>query len=204
MLRRPYFFAVLKQCELVAVGLGGSGSTALEFKRQRNLHVVADARRGKIRPGVIFTHRHRSRRARRNDHRCVGASRSVIFLAVSGGLLAGLVLDNNRPIRVRQRFEKSGEIFRLDVRGRGYTTPIEIYEETPVGDFRRATALHAEKILIGDPVNMAQAMIASANASRLRGDWYWEAMQHIEASLIERLALLRSQKELAFSTDLSS
>jgi len=45
-MRRPSFFAVLKQCALVDVGLGGSGSTALEFKSQRNLHVVADARRG--------------------------------------------------------------------------------------------------------------------------------------------------------------
>jgi NAD(P)-dependent dehydrogenase (short-subunit alcohol dehydrogenase family) len=41
------------------------------------------------------------------------------------------------------------------------TTPMEIYEDTPVGYFCRAIALHGEKILIGDPVKMAQAMIAS-------------------------------------------
>jgi NAD(P)-dependent dehydrogenase (short-subunit alcohol dehydrogenase family) len=86
------------------------------------------------------------------------------------------------------------------------TTPMEIYEDTPVGDFRRAIALHGEKILIGDPVKMAQAMIAScelkpAPRRLVLGS---DAYQHIEASLVERLALLRSQKELAFSTDLRS
>jgi NAD(P)-dependent dehydrogenase (short-subunit alcohol dehydrogenase family) len=86
------------------------------------------------------------------------------------------------------------------------TTPMEIYEDTPVGDFRRAIALHGEKILIGDPVKMAEAMIAScelkpAPRRLVLGS---DAYQHIEASLVERLALLRSQKELAFSTDLSS
>jgi NAD(P)-dependent dehydrogenase (short-subunit alcohol dehydrogenase family) len=85
-------------------------------------------------------------------------------------------------------------------------TPMEIYEDTPVGDFRRAIALHGEKILIGDPVKMAKAMIAScelrpAPRRLVLGS---DAYQHIEASLIERLALLHSQKELAFSTDLSS
>jgi NAD(P)-dependent dehydrogenase (short-subunit alcohol dehydrogenase family) len=40
-------------------------------------------------------------------------------------------------------------------------TPMEIYEDTPVGDFRRAIALHGERILIGDPVKMAQTMIGS-------------------------------------------
>jgi NADP-dependent 3-hydroxy acid dehydrogenase YdfG len=86
------------------------------------------------------------------------------------------------------------------------TTPMEIYDDTPVGDFRRAIALHGEKILIGDPVKMAQAIIAScelkpAPRRLVLGS---DAYQHIEASLVERLALLRSQKELAFSTDLSS
>jgi NAD(P)-dependent dehydrogenase (short-subunit alcohol dehydrogenase family) len=86
------------------------------------------------------------------------------------------------------------------------TTPMEIYEDTPVGDFRRAIALHGEKILIGDPVKMAKAMIAScelrpAPRRLVLGS---DAYQHIEASLIERLALLHSQKELALSTDPSS
>jgi NAD(P)-dependent dehydrogenase (short-subunit alcohol dehydrogenase family) len=86
------------------------------------------------------------------------------------------------------------------------TTPIEIYEDTPVGDFRRAIALHGEKILIGDPVKMAQAMIASCELKP--APWRLvlgsDAYRHIEASLVERLALLRSQQELAFSTDLNS
>ena len=79
------------------------------------------------------------------------------------------------------------------------TTPMEIYEDTPEGDFRCAIALHGEKILIGDPVKMAKAMIASCE---LR-----PAPRRLvlgSDSLIERLALLHSQKELAFSTDLSS
>lgn len=85
------------------------------------------------------------------------------------------------------------------------TAPMEIYEDTPVGDFRRAIALHGEKILIGDALKMAQAMIAScelkpAPRRLVLGS---DAYQHIEASLVERLALLRSQKELAFSTDLN-
>jgi NAD(P)-dependent dehydrogenase (short-subunit alcohol dehydrogenase family) len=86
------------------------------------------------------------------------------------------------------------------------TTPMEIYEDTPVGDFRRAIALHGEKILIGDPVKMAQAMIASCELTPAprRLVLGSDAYQHIEASLVERLALLRSQKELAFSPDLSS
>ena len=83
---------------------------------------------------------------------------------------------------------------------------MDIYDDTPVGDFRRAIALHGGKILIGDPVKMAQAMIAycelkPAPRRLVLGS---DAYQHIEASLVERLALLRSQKALAFSTDLSS
>ena len=86
------------------------------------------------------------------------------------------------------------------------TTPLEIYEATPVGDFRRAIALHGEKILIGDPVKMARAIVASCDLKPAprRLVLGSDAYQHIEESLVERLALLRSQKELAFSTDLSS
>ena len=86
------------------------------------------------------------------------------------------------------------------------TTPMEIYEDTPVGDFRRAITLQGEKILIGDPVKMAQAMIASCELSPAprRLVLGSDAYQHIEASLVERLAHLRSQKDLAFSTDLTS
>ena len=84
------------------------------------------------------------------------------------------------------------------------TTPMEIYADTPVGDFRRAIATYGEKILIGDPVKMAKAIIAScelkpAPRRLVLGS---DAYKHIEDALVERLALLRSQKELAFSTDL--
>jgi NAD(P)-dependent dehydrogenase (short-subunit alcohol dehydrogenase family) len=81
------------------------------------------------------------------------------------------------------------------------TTPMDVYEDTPVGDFRRAIATYAEKILIGDPVKMAKAIIAScelkpAPRRLVLGS---DAYKHIEEALVERLALLRSQKELAFS-----
>ncbi|MEI9978583.1 MAG: SDR family oxidoreductase [Edaphobacter sp.] len=86
------------------------------------------------------------------------------------------------------------------------TTPMDIYEDTPVGDFRRAIAMYGDKILIGDPVKMVKAIIASCEekpaARRLvLGS---DAYKHIEDALTERLALLHSQKDLAFSTDLSS
>jgi NAD(P)-dependent dehydrogenase (short-subunit alcohol dehydrogenase family) len=86
------------------------------------------------------------------------------------------------------------------------TTPMDIYENTPVGDFRRALATYGEKILIGDPAKMAKAIIAScelkpAPRRLVLGS---DAYKHIEDALVERLALLRSQKELALSTDLIS
>jgi NAD(P)-dependent dehydrogenase (short-subunit alcohol dehydrogenase family) len=86
------------------------------------------------------------------------------------------------------------------------TTPMDVYEDTPVGDFRRAIAAYGEEILIGDPVKMAKAIIAScelkpAPRRLVLGS---DAYKHIEEALVERLALLRSQKELAFSTDLTS
>jgi hypothetical protein len=63
-----------------------------------------------------------------------------------------------------------------------------------------------EKILIGDPVKMAQAINASCKVKPAprRLVLGSDAYRHIEAALVEGLALLRSQKELAFSTDLSS
>src|ERR1700741_2383352 len=69
------------------------------------------------------------------------------------------------------------------------TSPMEIYEDTPVGDSRLAIALHREKILIGDPVKMAQAMIASCELKPAvrRLVLGSDAYQHIEASLVERL-----------------
>ncbi len=86
------------------------------------------------------------------------------------------------------------------------TTPMEIYEDTPVGDFRRAIARYGDKILIGDPVKMAKAILASCDIKPAprRLVLGSDAYQHIEDALVERLALLRSQKELAFSTDLTA
>ena len=80
---------------------------------------------------------------------------------------------------------------------------MEIYEDTPVGDFRRAIALHGEKILIGDPVKMAQAMIAScelkpAPRRLVLGS---DAYQAVRGALQTRLAALDAQEALARSTD---
>ena len=100
-------------CALVAGDLGDCGSIAGKFKSERDLHVVADARRGGIRSAVLFN-RHPRRRARRDDDRCAGASRSVIFLADDGGLLAALVVEDSRPICISHRFEEPGEILGPD------------------------------------------------------------------------------------------
>jgi len=56
MSRRPCSLTAALQCALVAGGLGGCACSAGEFKSQRDLHVVADATRGKVLPGVIFNH----------------------------------------------------------------------------------------------------------------------------------------------------
>jgi hypothetical protein len=68
------------QCLLVAGDLGDCGSIAGKFKSEGDLHVVPDATPGRIRSWVLFK-RHPRRRGRRDDDRCAGASRSVIFLA---------------------------------------------------------------------------------------------------------------------------
>jgi hypothetical protein len=75
-----------------------------------------------------------------------------------------------------------------------------------VGDFRRAIVTNGEKILIGDPVKMAKAIVASCDLKPAPRRLVLEsdAYKHIEGALVERLTLLRSQKELAFSTDLPS
>jgi hypothetical protein len=110
MRRRPCSLAAQMQCALIADDLCDCGSIAGKFKSERDLHVVPDARRGSIRSGVIFNHRHRRRRTRRDDDRCAGASRSAIFLADDGGLLAALVLDDHRPICIGHCYEEPGEI----------------------------------------------------------------------------------------------
>ena len=88
--------------------------------------------------------------------------------------------------------------------GRGLVTApaMEVYDATPAGELRRAVASGAFAIT-GDPDKMAQAMIDSADISpapkRLAmGSGSYAA---IRAALLDRLAVLEDQKEVAHSTD---
>jgi hypothetical protein len=79
--------------------------------------------------------------------------------------------------------------------------PMEVYENTPTGEMRRAFAA-GTFIVKGDPIKMAQAMIDSVDRSpapkRLAlGSGTYTS---IRAALVERLAALDSQKDIAFST----
>lgn len=80
---------------------------------------------------------------------------------------------------------------------------LAVYEDTPVGELRRAIASGAFR-LTGDPVKMAQAMINSTEVHpaprRLtlgRGSY-----ERVRVALVERTAVLDAQKEIAYSTEL--
>ncbi|MET0879826.1 MAG: SDR family oxidoreductase [Tardiphaga sp.] len=88
--------------------------------------------------------------------------------------------------------------------GRGLVTApaMKVYDATPAGELRHAVASGAFAIT-GDPDKMAQAMIDSADISpapkRLAmGSGSYAA---IRAALLDRLAVLEDQKEVAHSTD---
>jgi hypothetical protein len=80
-----------------------------------------------------------------------------------------------------------------------------VYDHTPAGEIRRALTNGSFK-LTGDPDKMVDAMLSSADQSpaprrlTLGGDAY----TRIRAALLERLAALDAQKDIAFSTDLDS
>ncbi len=80
-----------------------------------------------------------------------------------------------------------------------------VYDHTPAGEIRRALTKGSFK-LTGDPDKMVDAMLRSADQSpaprrlTLGGDAY----TRIRAALVERLAALDAQKDIAFSTDLDS
>lgn len=80
--------------------------------------------------------------------------------------------------------------------------PMEVYENTPAGETRRAMAAGAFPVP-GDPLKMAQAMIDSADRSpaprrlALGSDTYVQ----VRAALVSRLAALDAQREIALSTD---
>lgn len=80
-----------------------------------------------------------------------------------------------------------------------------VYESTPAGELRRGIATAAFRVP-GDPLKMVQAMIdlvdrkPSPARLALGSDTY--AM--VRAALVERIAALDAQKEIALSTDVST
>ena len=91
--------------------------------------------------------------------------------------------------------------------GAGLVRPpqMDVYEDTPAGQVRRAIADGSFKIL-GDPVKMTDAMIAAAEAQpapkrlALGSTTY----QSIRKGLTERLAELEAQKDITLSTDIDA
>ncbi|APR78587.1 short chain dehydrogenase [Minicystis rosea] len=83
--------------------------------------------------------------------------------------------------------------------------PLDVYDATPAGDFRRMAETAGLAMFPGDPRKVASAIIASADRTpaptrlTLGSDAY--ALVH--KALTERLAALEAQKELAHSTDVS-
>jgi NAD(P)-dependent dehydrogenase (short-subunit alcohol dehydrogenase family) len=91
--------------------------------------------------------------------------------------------------------------------GAGMVSPpsMDVYENTPAGKMRRAFAAGTFTIK-GDPIKMAQAMIDSVDRTpapkRLAlGSGTYTS---IRAALIERLATLDGQKDIALSTDIDA
>ena len=80
--------------------------------------------------------------------------------------------------------------------------PMAVYDDTPAGMVRRAVASGAFE-LKGDVIKMVQAMIASADRSPAprRLTMGTTAYASIRAALIDRLAALDAQKDIALSTD---
>ncbi len=81
--------------------------------------------------------------------------------------------------------------------------PMQVYDETPAGAVRRAVAA-GTFALRGDPEKMVDAMIASVDRTPaprrlLLGR---ESFQRIRAALVDRIAALDAQKEVALSTEI--
>jgi NAD(P)-dependent dehydrogenase (short-subunit alcohol dehydrogenase family) len=83
---------------------------------------------------------------------------------------------------------------------------LEVYDKTPVGDFRRLAASAGLAMFPGDPRKVASAIIASADHSPApkRLTLGSDAYELVHSALSERLAALESQKVLAQSTDVDS
>lgn len=80
---------------------------------------------------------------------------------------------------------------------------LDVYDKTPVGDFRRLVATAGLAMFPGDPRKVASAIIASADQSPApkRLTLGSDAYELVRAALTERLANLEAQKALAHSTD---
>lgn len=83
--------------------------------------------------------------------------------------------------------------------------PMDVYENTPAGELRRAIAAGTFPVK-GDPVKMAQAMINSVdrNPAPRRLALGSGTYTSIRAALVDRLAVLDAQKDIALSTDLDA
>ena len=79
---------------------------------------------------------------------------------------------------------------------------MDVYEDTPVGDVRRAVASHAFPIP-GDAVKVALAMIDSVEVepAPLRLPLGSDTYNLVRGALQQRLAALEAQREIALSTD---
>jgi NAD(P)-dependent dehydrogenase (short-subunit alcohol dehydrogenase family) len=80
---------------------------------------------------------------------------------------------------------------------------LDVYDQTPVGDFRRLVASAGLAMFPGDPRKVASAIIASADQSPApkRLTLGSDAYTLVQTALTERLTALESQKALAHSTD---
>lgn len=81
--------------------------------------------------------------------------------------------------------------------------PMPVYEDTPSGEMRRALASGSFPVL-GDAAKVVQAMIDSVEHSPAprRFTLGSQAYASIRAALLERLAALEAQKDVALSTDI--
>ncbi|MEO7717157.1 MAG: SDR family oxidoreductase [Capsulimonas sp.] len=80
--------------------------------------------------------------------------------------------------------------------------PMEVYDNTPAGEVRRAVA-SGEFKAPGDAVKVAQAMIDSVDVTPApqRLLFGGDAYERVHQALTDRLAALEAQKDLAYSTD---
>ncbi len=81
--------------------------------------------------------------------------------------------------------------------------PMEVYEQSAVGEFRRMVASAGLGMFRGDPRKVAQAIIKSSDQSPAprRLTLGSDAYAFVHDALTRRLAALEAQKDLAHSTD---